>query len=293
MFATLYANALTKLVDIDGHSLTNSLAVLSSKGRTLGSGKQWNSRLGLESDIADIDIDALADHMFTTKVLPAGEGRVDDRSGKWDKEPSLLSKELVLKMTVDKREVHVPITIRAEVHVASVSKIKEYVSLYSNSHTFFARNHKRRSGAISFSEFIFCTDLLKDYGRKLKSGERGNIIDRLEERKRKALGSNQIAPMGLSRDYGALIISNSDKQIVEAAIRGKLKDDKDRDRMLSRIASFNIIIINEGWTSIQLYMSNVKGSAGLIQFDKLKNKDDKNKLESLFEAITGGNKVRL
>jgi len=294
MFATLYSTALVKLVELNGHNVSVALSILSSKGGASGTPSAWATRIGLENDLSDTELSALADTVYG-KSLPTvkTEARKDNKD---DKTSELLSKNINVELQDSEgKRVNIPIIIRAEIIVAGREELIDYVKLYSDGSSLSSRRRKLKSKLISKSEFIFCKDLLKDYGKsiKRKNGSKVNISERLEERKRRALLNNSASPVGLGRDYGSMIVSTEYKHLINTAIKGNIDDDGTRDKLLNRTASFNILVVNNSHMAVQLYMSNVRGTAGTLPFDKLKTKDENDKLSSLFDAITNTKKVRL
>jgi len=303
MFCSLYAASLMKLIEQDGLDAKSSLEVLSSKGRGV------MKNLDVINAVAESDLEmgspellALTEKLFGDGTLTeVAEDELVSRDGKLDKEPALIAKHFILKATVTgelksdgtsvNRTISIPIMVNADIRTATSQEIEFYSNVNEKTTSSFARKHKYRSGKISASEYYLSLDIIKEYGAKIKASE-SSIVRDLEDRKRKAILNNSESPIGLGREFGALIISSSEKALVESTAKFRLNNFNDRNDFLYSIASFNLCVVDDDYEVATVYTSNIKREAR-IPFNKLKKKDDSNVMKTLLDSITGSNKIRL
>lgn len=312
MFTTLYANSFSVLVNVHGVKPAVAFNALSSTELDIGRINEWRGHLSKESSsewvtneiekaeervrLKDImgsevfhesDASAWADDIF---VAHESSAKVANRSGKAEKEPPLISKNIDVTFTADGVTSTVPIIIRARIITVSGHELKSFMTVETDKHSIVNRWHKYRAGGITGAEFIFCTDLLEDYGKSLKSS--GEALEALEKRRTAAFANNSATPIGFGRDYGALIVSSADKGLINTVIRGDIDNNSDKNKLLARTSSFNLTVINDEWEVIQVYTSNIKG-VSTIEFGDIKPKDENAQLSDIFKNLTESSKIRL
>jgi hypothetical protein len=311
LFASLYSNAFMNLVEIKDIKAKSALTVLrSGKGNRIN--KKW-TKIGNNSDLTDVDYDELVKTIFNkntisenetiTDIKVSNEASASNRDGKHSKEPEILNKHLLLTATVvdsnnsdektkKYKEIKVPIIIRAEVHVVDTQEMIDYCTLSKEQYSLTNRIHKYRSGGLTHKEFWFAQDMIRDFGQKLNRQGKSRILENLENRKIDAIGNNTEAPIGLGRDYGSIFIHSTERKQLDLAIRGDIDDEYTKDKLLHNIASFNLNIVNDDWEKISIFTSGFKGVVR-IPFDKLKSKDDSDKMKTMFETLLKGSSSKI
>ena len=292
MFASLYSNAYLKLVEQEGYKVKDALTILSSNIRAGTTFGKFASKVGNQSDeFSEMETVHMANLLFNDieDIRVSNEASITNRDGKPDKEPDMLNKHLMLTASVkDKdggsREIKVPIIVRAAVYIVETEEMLNYASITTDKINFFNRTQKYLSGGISRDDYIFSTDLIKEDRERKFGNNKSTIIKRLEERKTNSIGVHAKSPIGLGRDYGIIIIDSSEQSELELVIRGSLRDSGVKDKFLYRTASNNLAVISEGYERVMFYTSNFTGVSRL-GFDKLKKKDDSDKMKTMFETL--------
>lgn len=303
MFSTLYINTLLKLVNIHKvkHSVAFKIMSSNTRGEMIKALESWKENVANESDtMSTEDIIELSDMMFANedddsspvKKKP-GQHRAKalDRSGKEAKEPVKLNKNINVTISVDGKDVLIPIIIRPIIHVVSTQSVISYVSYDTDRSTFTASWHRMRSGIDSFADFILAKKLISEDRDKLMN-EESNIIDELKDRQAGARANNPATVKGFAGSYGTLIISSNDKNAVNTAIRGKLDREADKNKLLDRIGSFNLLVMDDSWESVSIYTSYIK-AVSVLKYDKIKSKSESSSLDSLLKSMADNSKIRL
>jgi len=293
MFASLFSNAYLKLVEQEGYSVSDALTVLASNTRASTTFGKFASKVSNQSDeFSEMDTAEMTNILFNDvgeNIKVGNEASATNRDGKPDREPDMLNKHLMLTATVkDKeggsREIKVPIIVRAAVYIVDTEEMLNYASMTTDKTSFTNRTQKYLSGGISRDDYIFSTDLIKEDRERKFGNNKSTIIKRLEERKTNSVGVHVKSPIGLGRDYGIIIIDSSEQSELELVIRGSLRDSGVKDKLLYRTASNNLAVVVEGYERVNFYTSNFTG-VSRIGFDRLKKKDDADKMKTMFETL--------
>jgi len=171
------------------------------------------------------------------------------------------------------KTIVVPVTIKLGVIFSSTENIINAISTKSAEYGFSERLDSYRAGAISLTDFVFASDLIRKYKKhKLKDKtDLLKIIDFRELSGNSKLVTNGFA--GFEKFYNMYIISPDAKNAIEREVRSKLAS-KGKDKFLEAGNGLSVTVVDPDYERIRIMFKDIRGKSDL----SIKNavKKDKN-----------------
>lgn len=185
----------------------------------------------------------------------------------------------IAKDRAGKMDLTVNIMIKAGILNTIYDNIITLVKPYTNDKSFTSRLEEYRSGGISFSEFIFCTDLLKDY-KKSRIKDDSDLINKVYDRKKgsviKYIESNK--GMGYVGNYNLLVMTLEEAERVNKVLNlDILKKDTQREEFLDKASALAIVILDDEFERATLMVKGLSGTTSI----SYKNLDKRGKKSNL------------
>lgn len=132
--------------------------------------------------------------------------------------------------------------------------------------SFWNRLDDFRAGVITFSDFIFGSDLIKEHKRgRLESGN-NDVIGKMNSRARTAAGKMAITGLskGFEANYNFYIITHEDLQVVNKYMRGDIiTKDKLKEDFLDQARAMGLIILDDDYQKATVMIKDIYGSSTL------------------------------
>lgn len=159
--------------------------------------------------------------------------------------------------------VTIPITIKLHVIYTPIDNILGTVEHMSNDANFYNRFDEYRSGAISLADLILAGDLIKKY-KKNRLRDRSGLMSMLNERKLSA-NSKTVDNMfpGFEKYYTMYMITNEDKARLEKVLRGRLSNDRIKNKFLESAGGLSISVVDQDYERVSIRMKDLRGSSDL------------------------------
>lgn len=204
---------------------------------------------------------------------------------------TLIQKEINVEITVTKDKVkhtfHIPLNIRLFIVYASTQVITKVIEPRNRDKSFSERLEAYRSGAISLSNLIFASDLIKEYKKNRISTP--NVLNEMINNRSLAANTKatQTGFVGFQKFYNMLIVSNEAKAVIENTIRGKLTDRKSRELVMDATSSLFVTHVDEDEQRINIYTNDIEGYSS-ITYKSLSKGDKDNTMSELLKAFISG-----
>ena len=209
--------------------------------------------------------------------------------------PTLLTRtlEMSTRVKIDNETtkqditVKVPITVKAKIVYAPPSEIYNLIEVKSDDKTFMNRLDEYRSGGISLSEFLFATDLVKDY-KENKFKDKSDLIKFMDER---ATASNKqiikYGHKGLNRFYGILLVDKTELNYIEKKVGGSISKPKFKDKLMNQTGNMLVTVIDRDWERATIYIRDLSGSSDISfkTIKKINGKSDGSDMAEIFKAV--------
>jgi len=223
-------------------------------------------------------------------ILPVTESIVDTKieksnsTGKLDNN-SFIQKDVASFMNVyelqlnftdvngNDKVVTIPIIIYPNITYTNADTLIANMLDSDAGKTFFDRINEYRSGAISLSDLIFATDLVKKYkNRKIKNendiakylnaaDKSGTVKDILHNRNH------------FSKNYNIYLFDINRKATIEKQIKGSLYKEKYKDKMTTALFAFSVSFVDTTKEEVIIYIDDIPGFSAL-NFNMLKKEKD-------------------
>jgi hypothetical protein len=190
------------------------------------------------------------------------------------------TRELNLQIqTTGDTVVKINMHVRASIKYVSTDEFVSVAETDGADKTFFNRIDDLRAGMISWSDFLFATDLVEKYERnriksasdlakEINSAKVGNIDNKSDSR------------------YNIYIISDTVQRRIEAAAKARFSKDRKRDQLMTMYLAFSFIILDEDYERAIFYYDGKKSSVD-IPYSKLTKSKSNETLEILKLALQG------
>ena len=180
-----------------------------------------------------------------------------------------------------------PLIIKAHVIITNNNGLMTMLAPSSRDKEFSYRLDEYRAGAISLSELIFCTDLIKQY-KKNKINDKDKLLDIINSRR---LSSTVTAGMlkgiqGYEKNFNMLIVSSDDKVRLDKYIGGDTKNEKYKQELLEKAYALSMTVVDPDYERVIIQVRDIRGdtNVGFKTISKRKDKDNSG-LEEMFKSM--------
>lgn len=297
MFSSFYLQAFEILTSINGLTPVITIDLLSSDSGGI-------TRFALSGTDKLLSMESLTDNTYIGQLLSdksiglsieaddkkAKEKKdssisADDRFNNVDKSPlhKILQRNLTVTVAASgnnkagdlfNHTVSIPITIKAHVIYTTIDNVLNMLAPNASDKSFTVRLDDYRSGAISLSDLIFATDLIKKYkDNKIKDKE--DIINitnnRIVSAHSKILDSKAV---GFEKNYNMLVVTSEDKIRLDKHVRGDVNNEKYKQDLLEQANALTLTIIDQDYERCYILTRDIRGRTD-ITFKTLMNRKDK------------------
>lgn len=133
-----------------------------------------------------------------------------------------------------------------------------------------------RSGLLSLSELVFCTDLLDSHGKTLGKDSSGTYEDIQERRDRKQLVNFLLGNVNVARASSVIIVKKSTADEIARKYRGDMDEFKTREKFFKDSLGMILITVDERRDRVTIYLRSRKDEAefSLRELRSRGSKDD-------------------
>jgi len=192
-------------------------------------------------------------------------------------------KEVEVSFNIKDRTVVMPVTIKANIVYTDFSNIQTLVDAEGDDKSFGARLDKYRAGLISASDLVFGNDLIEDY-RNERFKDDNQLLGQLETRRADALSKVHSGTIGYNLYYNMLIVTEDEKEILETLVRGELKKDRYKEKLLEQSKSIGVTVVDTSYEMIEIFIKDLKGSTE-VSFKNIKKASEKDDMTEIFKAL--------
>ena len=258
MFSSFYLQAFDMLTKVSGVSTLTAISILSTN---TVSGNLTAESLDKPLVLNQLDFN----NSNTFFNLEANDG--NELAG------GLFRKLKVSIKLNNNSTIEVPINIIANVKMVKPEEIINVMMDKDAKNTFTSRWMEYKSGGISLSDLIFCTDLIKDY-KSRKISKNSDLFNRLEDRNNdKYLRRIVTGIAGTEYSYGIVVTSEDELRSIESITKLNVSKFGDKEKLLSTLQSHNLSVLDDDTERARILISDLQGEMN-IGYKKINNYKD-------------------
>lgn len=233
-------------------------------------------RTGAAGALAEVDdrpekLSTLVKHLNVT--LDIGKTIMDGASSIDGGTPAMIAKR---EKGIHISKLYIPITVMTGINRVQLGEVLDIVVDKSYKRSFSNRWMEYKSGGITLSDLIFCTDLIKDYKKKhIKKAD--DLSNRLEGKAVSKVLSTLVErnPHGAETSYNMIIITKDELATIEKAVNGKITNGSTKDKILASLMAHSLTVLDDEVERLTVYVSDISGSLdiGYKKLNKTKNTD--------------------
>jgi hypothetical protein len=290
------SQTVVKLLGTDNSSL---VGLLVTKGGGYIAGKAVPSAEELMTEEFDFFSDLQNGLKFTMSIEAKGDNdnnmktsrpSLDSKSTSDDNLSGILQRQVELVIDVgsdgDTHKIILPMTIKTHVIFTDVDSIIRLLTPNAYDKSFGYRLDEYRSGAISLTDLVFATDLIKEY-KQNKLADKDGLITLLNRRTESG-NSKMVATKGIAgfeKNYNMFVITAYDQVKIEKQLHGKLANEVYKQKFLEQGGGLLVTIIDQDHERILMYTRDIRGTSDL-SFRALQKRNAKsNDFEEIIKAI--------
>lgn len=292
IFASFYLQAFRILCDQYGANLNSAINLLSTDNSIVFSDVATESDTSYldmvlnDSKYLKISVEKKDDKAYENSV------KVDESLSKFEKSPlySMLTRNIEVSVTVDEKDkksrtLVIPITIKAHIMLCSIDSLLNMLSPNKVDKSFSYRLDEYKSGAISLSELIFASDLIKKY-KENKIRDKEGLLTIVNERSINSSArviNNGIR--GFEANYNMLMVTANEKVKLDKHVLGDITKEKPKQDLLNQAHAINISIVDEDYERVTMLTKDIRGMS-TIGFKALtKRKSDSGNYDDLIKSL--------
>lgn len=169
----------------------------------------------------------------------------------------IVGKNVEVSIIENGQKAVIPVTVRLNVLGASGNEITDILALASGDVASKVYNYRFRPGTLAaIREMLLCDNQVNLHRKTLlkeKSGFYAATLKRRAENKLAALASGEVS---LAAASSIIIISKETQLKVEAALGGKLDNDRIREIIFQTTSSMILIVVDTKWEEITMYVKS-------------------------------------
>lgn len=286
LFSGFYLQAFNVLTNVYGKDVNLAINVLNN-------GLNGPSSIGRENflnDLFDISKECLISKEDNANISTSRPYNFKDQDS-FHMEFRNLEIRINIANDRDKKEIVVPIIVKAMVVETTIENILNAANPYSQDKKFIARWREWRSGGITLSDFIFGTDLIKEY-RKGKLKDEDDIIKMTNKRN---VSSNakliKNGALGYEGNYAIIIAGSNDVNTINTFVKGDIFKERFKEEFLNNTQSLILNILDDDYER-SIFMIDEIYSDTKVPYNKLnKGKKDGNDYTEIVKALMAGRSV--
>ena len=203
--------------------------------------------------------------------------------------PGLIQRSINLEIVTEiegmKHIVSIPVIVKLHIIYTPISNILTMLEPNSSDKSYSSRLDEYKAGAISLSDLVFASDLIKDY-KKNKLNDKDKLLDMINNRSMSAHAKGIYGKgIGFENFYNMLIVSETDKVLIESHLKGKLKNDKYKAKLLEQAKALMVTVVDRDYERVTIMTKDIHGKSDMT-FKALSKKGGKNDdLTDIFKSL--------
>jgi len=185
-------------------------------------------------------------------------------------------------------ELIIPVLIKANILFTSITNIMNVLETNSYEKSFGARFDDYRAGAISLVDLIFAGDLIKEYkDNRLK--DKDDLLKVINSRVTSAnskMIDNKFA--GFEKYYNMYIVTESDKIRIENKLKGKLKNDRTKQKFLEQTYGLAVTVVDRDHERVRIALKDLRGATDITYRGLSKACKGGNDIEQIVKSLMVG-----
>lgn len=181
----------------------------------------------------------------------------------------------------------VPIVVKGSVHIALIEAILTALDNKGYKTSLSYRWMEYKSGGISLSDFIFCTDLIKEY-KRTKLSKYSDVLNKIESNSVSANIQGYIKNVkGFEASYNMVVLTQDDVYVINKLIKAKggLESYNGMQEFMTAMGAHSVTILNDDTERAKIYISELNGNMDIGYNRLFKRKDNDNNVMDMFKAI--------
>lgn len=193
--------------------------------------------------------------------------------------------ELITNVNGMKHIISIPVLIKLHIIYTPISNIITMLKPNASDKSYANRLDEYKAGAISLSDLIFAGDLIRKY-KQNKLDDKDKLLNMINNRTSSAYSKGVYGKgIGFENYYNILVITESDKIIIESHLKGKLKNDKYKAKLLEEAKALMVSIVDRDYERVTILTKDIHGKSD-ITFKALNKKGGKNDdLTDIFKSL--------
>ena len=184
----------------------------------------------------------------------------------------------------DERVIVLPVVIYPNIVYTDSSSLINNMVDSNDGKGIFERVDDYRAGAISFSDLIFATDLVKQYkDKKIKNDNDFvkylNKVDKITGVKDLLYGHNSF-----HKNFNIYIFDISTKRDIEKLLKGSVFVDKYKNKLTDTLAAFSVTFVDAEAEEVIILLDSIPGFSSL-NFNMLKKEKDSDMKDVMKELM--------
>ncbi len=207
----------------------------------------------------------------------------------------LITREIEIIIKTDAKSgsktIIVPILVKASIIYTDFSNIEKMMAVSSKDKKFLNRLDDYRAGAISLSDLVFASDLIKDYkSKRIKDVD--DLIKNMENRSRSSkIKVVSAGAVGYNKYYQMIFINAEEKARIERSIAGKLSKDKYKEEFLEQTNSLTLTVLDSDWERATIYIKDLKGSSDVSFKSLSKGSKADDRMDDMLKLMMAGKTI--
>lgn len=195
--------------------------------------------------------------------------------------------------TSNVRKIVIPILVRASIVETDLKNVTAIVAPHDNEKTFLARWREWRSGGISFLDFLFCNDLIKDY-RKNKFKDKEDLLSIINRRNQTStlksfkVINGQMGLSGFESKYNMLILGKEDVRTLSALCKNDITKPSPKQKFLDSAHALLFSVLDDDYERVTIYIDDFQQETKTSFKALSKSKGGQTDMTELIKAITMG-----
>lgn len=189
----------------------------------------------------------------------------------------------------NKSEFPVTVSFRLLPYIEDNSVITQTFAVGSNRNSKQERKHRRKSGELSFSDYWFMRDIIKQHRNTMIKSKTNFYKDTLARRSKQQATNMMQGGKTTAEISGGVVISKRTAVAIEREIEGSLNDFAIRENALDKISAMILIVVDPDNEEIFIYRYSVRE---VIRLDFANVKDYNTRGPDMLELVKSLNVAR-
>lgn len=186
----------------------------------------------------------------------------------------------------------IPITVQANIKYASLGEIINVLEVEGEHKKFVNRADDLMSGKISWSNFIFCGDLIREY-KQQKLKDENDLIKLMQNRKYASLATLPEHKMfNFSAKYATLIISESEVSVINKYLPRDLKTKKGKEALMDKMSAMLVTTVDTEEGMVEVKIDEIEADTVVSIENMAKNSKKTNDVKDIMTMLMAGSALK-